>query len=207
MLDLTPQVNILADRLHRLRADKTRVTVAITGAPGSGKSTLAAELARRLRDQKCPCAIVPMDGFHLDNALLEQRGLLARKGAPESFDTAGFLSCISRITAGLDVIHPVFDRPRDISIAGAGHVGPNVPVVIVEGNYLLLDEPPWRDLAPQWDLSVRLEVSEADLRARLIHRWLKLNFSRMAATRRAEQNDLPNARRVMANALPADITL
>jgi pantothenate kinase len=80
-------------------------------------------------------------------------------------------------------------------------------VVIFEGNYLMYDAPIWRDLAPMWDLTVRLDVPMAELRARLIQRWLSQNLGPAAAIRRAETNDLANAQSVIDLALPCDLTL
>lgn len=207
MLDINAHINLLVDRICDLRTGTARVLVAIAGAPGSGKSTLAAELARRLRLLKCTTEVLPMDGFHLDNAVLDARGLRPRKGAPETFDADGFVHLIKRLRSGAEVIAPTFDRPRDISIAGAVVISADCDVVVVEGNYLLLDEDPWRQLAPLWDLTARLDVPLPELRARLIQRWLSANLSRAAATRRAESNDIPNAQRVIDHALPAQIIL
>lgn len=207
MLNIAAQVTVVADRAHELRSQQSRVLVAIAGAPGSGKSTLADEVARRLRLQKCPAQVVPMDGFHLDNAILQDRGLQSRKGAPETFDVAGFLHAVHRLKEGQEVILPSFDRNRDIAIAGCVAVPADCPVVVIEGNYLLFDEAPWRDLAPLWDISVSLEVSMPEIRGRLIQRWLSHGLSRVAATNRAESNDIPNAQRVIARALPAQIAL
>ncbi len=75
MLDITNHLNALADRIHELRQDRDRILLGLAGAPASGKSSLAAELARRLRLQKCSAEVVPMDGFHLDNGVLDARGL------------------------------------------------------------------------------------------------------------------------------------
>jgi pantothenate kinase len=205
--DLTPQINILAERVHAMRGDGRRLLVAVAGAPGSGKSTLAEELSRRLNAQKCVTRVVPMDGFHLDNAVLGERGLLARKGAPETFDSAGFLHLVQRLRERTEVIAPVFDRGQDLAIAGAQVIPAEAEVVLVEGNYLLFDAPPWFNLAPIWSLSVRLDVPLQDLRARLIQRWLKLGHTSATATRRAEANDIPNAEAVVDRALPADIVL
>jgi pantothenate kinase len=207
VLDITAQVNELADLVHARRDEQARVLVAIAGAPGSGKSTLAGELARRLRLQKCPAEVVPMDGFHLDNAVLESRGLRQRKGAPESFDADGFLHLIHRLTEAVEVVVPAFDRSRDIAIAGAAVIPASCPVVIVEGNYLMFDELPWANLAPLWTISARLDVPMPELRARLIQRWLSQGLSRAAATQRATSNDIPNAQRVMDRALPCDLVL
>ena len=206
MKNITQQVSQIADQIHHLRETHDRVLVGIAGAPGSGKSTLAEEVARRLNLQKCPAMVVPMDGFHLDNAILENRGQLAKKGSPETFDGEGFLIMIKRLKAGMDVYVPTFDRPRDIAIAGAVHVPADMPVVIAEGNYLMFDEDPWNDITDIWDLTVRLDVPMDELRGRLIQRWLNQNLSRAAATRRAESNDIPNAQRIIAKAIPCDIT-
>ncbi len=201
---VTRHVHDLADML--LDREAPRMIVAVAGAPGSGKSTFAAELARRLGARGKRSVVVPMDGFHLDNALLEARSLLARKGAPDTFDAQGFIRLIRAIKAQEDVVAPSFDRMRDLSVAGAIAVPAQAPFVIVEGNYLMFDQAPWADLAGLWDVSVRLDVPLPELRARLIQRWLSQNLSRAAATRRAESNDIPNAQQVIAKALPCDFT-
>ncbi len=204
MNSLTLHTNTLAE--HVLAQDSDRQLVAITGVPGCGKSTLATELARRLNAQGRKSIVVPMDGFHLDNQILEARGLKPRKGAPETFDAPGFLRLIRALKSGGEVFAPIFDRTRDLAIAGAVAVPETARVVIVEGNYLMFDEAPWSELAGLWDVSARLDVPMPELRARLIHRWLALNHSRAVATRRAEGNDIPNAQRVIDRALPCDFT-
>lgn len=204
MNSLTRHVFELAD--HLVEMDRPRVLVAIAGAPGSGKSTMATELARRLNARGKRAVVVPMDGFHLDNAILEARSMLQRKGAPETFDANGFIRLIKAIKSGEEVFAPVFDRPRDLSIAGAVVIPANARYVIAEGNYLMFDEAPWSELAGLWDVSVRLDVPMPELRARLIQRWLSQNLSRAVATRRAESNDIPNAQRIIAKALHCDFT-
>ena len=205
MNTLTAHTNTLAERV--LDRDSDRYLVAITGAPGCGKSTLANELARRLNAQGRKSIVVPMDGFHLDNGILEARGLRPRKGAPETFDAPGFLRLVRALKTGEEVFAPSFDRTRDLAIAGSVAVPAAAKVVIIEGNYLMFDEQPWAELAGLWDLSVRVNVPIPELRARLIHRWLSLNYSSAVATRRAEGNDIPNAQRVIDRALPCDIDL
>jgi len=148
-----------------------------------------------------------MDGFHLDNRILDARGLRARKGAPETFDAAGFVHMIRRLRDEDEVIVPVFDRTRDIAIAGAQVIGTDTKTAVVEGNYLLLGTPPWTALHALWDLSVFLDVVEAELEKRLIQRWLDHDHTPDAAKTRAHANDLPNARHVIAHSRPADITL
>ncbi len=204
MATLTDHVNTLAE--HLLDRSGSQQLVAITGAPGCGKSTLASELARRLNTQKRKTTVVPMDGFHLDNAVLEARNLRPRKGAPETFDAPGFVRMIKALKAREEVFAPIFDRARDLAIAGAVAVPLDADIIIVEGNYLMFDEAPWASLAPLWDVTARLDVPMRELRARLIQRWLSLNYSPSVATRRAEGNDIPNAQRVIDRALQCDFT-
>ncbi|MEF9600779.1 AAA family ATPase [Paracoccus sp. PXZ] len=188
----------ILDRIARLGPG--RRIVAIVGAPGSGKSTLAARLVAGLSD----AVLVPMDGFHLDNRLLEADGLRGCKGAPQTFDAAGFVALVQRLKAGGEVIHPVFDRARDLAIAGAGRVAADTRLVVVEGNYLLLDRAPWRKLAGLWDLSVMLDVPMAELRRRLTARWQGLGRSPAEVMAHLE-NDLGNAELVQRESLPADL--
>lgn len=184
-----------------------RRLVAVAGPPGSGKSTLAEALAQALSKAGIAASVVPMDGFHLDNAILDARGLLARKGAPETFDVRGLMRLIPALADEEEVFYPVFDRARDLAIAGAGCVGPGCDTVILEGNYLLLAAEPWAGLERSWDLSVALSVPEDELERRLIARWRAHGHDPEAARARAEANDLPNARLVARASLPADITL
>ena len=189
------------------RHAQTRHLVAIAGAPGSGKSTLADQLADALRAAGQSVSVVPMDGFHLDNAILQARGMLHRKGAPETFDAAGFARMIDALTQRQDVVIPTFDRARDIAIAGARIVPSDADVIVVEGNYLLFDDPAWAPLADLWSLSVRLDVPFDVLRARLVQRWLDNGYDAEAAVQKAEGNDLANARRILDHALDADVVL
>ena len=207
-MDNTHRINSIASAVHERITPGARLLVAVAGAPGSGKSTIATELARRLNDQRLVTRVVPMDGFHLDNQVLAELGLTARKGAPETFDAAGFGDLLRRLKdRSAPAYAPVFDRTRDISIGGAVRIEEAVDVVVVEGNYLLLDEPDWQPLHDLWDLTVKLEVDLAEIRGRLIQRWLSHGLSRTAATRRAESNDIPNAKRVIEHSIASDLTV
>ncbi|MBW4710109.1 AAA family ATPase [Roseobacter sp. YSTF-M11] len=182
-----------------------RRLVALAGAPGSGKSTLAHHLAEALDRAGSPSQVVPMDGFHLDNRLLEPQGLLDRKGAPETFDAKGLCRLVAALGGQSPVYYPLFDRTRDIAIAGAGVLQDDCDTVIVEGNYLLFDAPEWRALSQYWDVSVRLDVPLHVLRSRLVDRWLNEGLDKSDAIARAEGNDLKNAQRIDANRLPCDL--
>ncbi|SMX46544.1 nucleoside triphosphate hydrolase [Actibacterium lipolyticum] len=194
----------LADRLITLAQGQGRIIVAIAGAPGSGKSTLAEALAKAIGPDAC---VVPMDGFHLDNTVLKERGLFARKGAPETFDAEGFRHLITRLSAGGDVIYPTFDRELDLARAGAGVAPAQAKIVLCEGNYLLLDRPIWADLAQHWDATVFLDVPMEELERRLIQRWLDHGHSPEQAKARAMGNDIPNARQVVEHSRRADFVV
>ncbi len=131
----------------------------------------------------------------------------SRKGAPQTFDAAGFVHMVRRLAVEDEVVIPVFDRTRDIAIAGARAVGPDTETAVVEGNYLLLNDAPWTELQQLWDFSVFLDVSEATLRDRLIRRWRDHGLDPAAAEARATSNDLPNAMHVARNSASADVTL
>jgi pantothenate kinase len=148
-----------------------------------------------------------MDGFHLDNTLLRSRGLLSRKGAPETFDVAGLKHLVQRLRDEGEVIFPVFDRATERAVAGAGLVTDATQTVVVEGNYLLLDAPEWRDFATLWDFSVFLKVPEPELRARLMARWNGFGYSDAQAAEKTDGNDMENARTVMTQVLPADLVI
>jgi pantothenate kinase len=197
-------VDRIAARVLALPPASPRLRIAIAGPPGAGKSTFAAALVERLGPE---AALVPMDGFHLDNAILSARGLLSRKGAPETFDALGVVRMVERLGADDEVVIPGFDRARDIAIAGAAVVGPDCRIAVVEGNYLLLGQAPWARLGPLWDLSVMISPPEAVLETRLVRRWIDHGLSHADATARAQGNDIPNARTVLSLSGAADEVL
>ncbi|WP_316860339.1 nucleoside/nucleotide kinase family protein [uncultured Cohaesibacter sp.] len=185
-----------------------RVFLAIAGAPGSGKSTTADALFNKL-DQAYPgrIAILPMDGFHFDDAVLRQMERLPWKGAPDTFDVGGLRSILGRLREGSEanIAVPVFDRELEISRGSARLIASDVDLVIVEGNYLLLDQSPWKDLAPFFDLTVFVEVPEEELRCRLRQRWTRLGLSEREILHKLEGNDLPNGQLVMHGSRSADV--
>lgn len=188
-------------RTIRARADGAgRFVTALAGPPGAGKSTLAEATVAALGPG---ARVVPMDGFHYDDRVLALRGLSRRKGAPETFDVRGLIHLMQRLRAGGEVAIPVFDRAMELSRAAADVVTDDDRFLLVEGNYLLLDEAPWPELRPFFDLTVALAVPEAELERRLLRRWA----DRPGGADWVRSNDMPNVRRVLAGSAPADLVI
>ena len=195
--------------LARLAETDGRLIVAVAGPPGAGKSTMSDYLLHAInKGGEAPSIVVPMDGFHLDDAILDRRGLLSRKGSPPTFDCAGFAVLLQRLKqADGEVFIPVFDRSLELSRAAASVVGPEHRVLLVEGNYLLLDQQPWSQLAPFFDLTIYLDVPFDELERRLTDRWLGFGFDAETARNRALSNDIPNAELVVAQSRKADFVV
>lgn len=196
-----------AEAVRKLPGDRRRI-VAVSGAPGSGKSTFADWLAEELcRDGEGSAAVLPMDGFHFDDLVLNARGHRARKGAPHTFDTGGLAATLARLSAddGCEVAVPVFDRAIEIARAGARIIGPRIRTVVIEGNYLLLDDPAWTPLRRFFDLTAMLDVPEETLRRRLTERWVGFGFSGDALEAKLSGNDLINMRIVLEKSVAPDM--
>ncbi|MDM7931962.1 nucleoside/nucleotide kinase family protein [Tabrizicola sp.] len=187
-----------------------RVIVALAGAPGSGKSTLADKLVGRLNArQPGLAAVLPMDGYHYDDLYLVPAGLRPRKGAPHTFDVGGLYHTLKRLRARdePEVAVPVFDRQIEIARAGARLIPADVGVIVVEGNWLLLDQTPWDRLRPMFDVTAMIDVPEHALRARLRGRWERLGLTEPEIAAKLEENDLPNGRLVRDASVAAEFRL
>ncbi|MEM6383523.1 MAG: nucleoside/nucleotide kinase family protein [Pseudomonadota bacterium] len=172
-----------------------RRMIALAGPPASGKSTLAESLCEAvLSSSHETCAVVPMDGFHYDDAVLTQRGHQDRKGAPHTFDLGGLTSLLQRLRTNeeVDVAVPVFDRHQELSRASARIIDQGVKTLIVEGNYLLLDDEGWRDLRPLFDLTIMIASDRDELERRLVDRWRTHGRPDDVARAWIDENDLPN---------------
>ena len=205
-----PRARLPEGLIDRIRAlPGARVIVALAGAPASGKSALADAIIKGLRQADDSAEILPMDGYHLDDAVLIPAGLRPVKGAPQTFDVDGFYHTLSRLRRADEaaVAVPVFDREQELSRAAARLIPAGTRVILTEGNYLLMDAAPWDRLAPLYDLTLRLDVPEDVLRDRLIKRWQRYGIDPAEITRRVEENDLPNGRRVTQGSRQPDVVL
>ncbi|MQB03823.1 nucleoside triphosphate hydrolase [Agrobacterium tumefaciens] len=205
---MTLKLETIVEDVLRRAEDKSRFIIAIAGPPGAGKSTLADALCGALVARGEAAAVLPMDGFHMDNGILEERGLLPRKGAPETFDVRGFLDIVSAVRqGGQEVLVPVFDRSREIAISSARAIAPETRFILAEGNYLLLNEAPWTKLSGSFDLTIFVGPSVAVLEERLRDRWKGYGLDATEIHAKLFENDLPNGKRVIENSRPADIRI
>lgn len=198
----------LARALIVRAGNQTRMMVGVAGPPGSGKSTLADTLRDALIVAGESAVVVPMDGFHFDDIILNRRGHRPRKGAPHTFDVAGFEVLLKRLRAcEPDVAIPVFDRTMELSRAAADIVNATDRFMIVEGNYLLLKSEPWVRLKPLFDVTLFLDVPLSEIERRLTGRILAHGHDQAYAKHWIELNDMLNVREILANSAEADIRI
>lgn len=180
-----------------------RMLVGVAGPPGAGKSTLATALAAAAGG-----VAVSMDGFHLANSELRRLGLTDRKGAPQTFDAAGFVHLLRRLRAGDELVYaPAYSRVLHESIGAVIPVPPEVRVIVVEGNYLLLDEGPWVGVRPLLDLAIYLDAPAGTRTAALLRRQRSRGLSAHAARDWVHRSDEANAALIATTRERADVVL
>jgi pantothenate kinase len=195
-----PEPEALLGRALALLDRPGRAVLGIAGAPASGKSTLAAALLADLERRRPGLAVgVGMDAFHLGHRVLVRRGQTGIKGAPETFDAVGYRHLLQRIrTESGTVYAPEFDRDIEDSLAHVVEIGPAVRLVVTEGNYLLLADPPWDRVRPLLDEAWFVHLADDERRRRLLARHLRHGHDPTDAEIRTFGNDERNARLVDA---------
>ncbi|MCX5129368.1 nucleoside/nucleotide kinase family protein [Streptomyces sp. NBC_00347] len=201
------QTSELILRAAALAGRGGRRILGIAGPPGSGKSTLAALIADALGPERA--VVVPMDGFHLAQAELDRTGRADRKGAPDTFDAAGYVSLLHRLRAsgGPVVYAPAFDRSIEEPIAGSIPIAPDTPLVITEGNYLLHDAPQWAPVRTLLDEAWYLAPDETLRVRRLVDRHVRHGKAPAYARAWVTRSDEPNARLIARGRHRADLVL
>ena len=198
------QPDDLVARARALVADDRRAVLGLAGPPGAGKSTLAVRLVQALGEA---AVVVPLDGFHLHDDELARLGRGDRKGAPDTFDVAGYVALLRRLRSEDTVYAPAFDRDRELSLAGAIPVLPEHRLVVTEGNYLLLEEPGWRDVRPLLDECWYVDLDPAVRVGRLVDRHVRHGRTRSAAEAWVARSDEANARLVVRSRGRADLVV
>lgn len=202
-------VGKLAKQINDKATGSSRFVVAVAGPPASGKSTVANNLCDALAviDKNANPIVVPMDGFHLDNVTLDKLNLRHRKGTAETFDAEAFVDLVQQIHSKNDVVKiPEFDRTLDKVVDLGKTVTTSNKIVIIEGNYLFLEEGPWKQLSNFFDMSIFLLPKTKLLEERLIDRWLKHGYPQKEAEEKAYANDIPNAKFILANSAYIELT-
>ena len=204
-------IELLASRARALaEASGGRVLVGVTGSPGAGKTTLARSVVAALNARDAASAAhLPMDGFHLANATLDRLGLRDRKGAIETFDGWGFVGLLERVRREVDhtVFAPAFERHVDEPVAGEIAIEPVARIVVVEGNYLLSDEDPWRRIRDLVDESWFCAADDDERMPRLVRRHTEFGRTPDAARAWAIEVDGANALRIDPTRVHADLVV
>jgi pantothenate kinase len=201
-LGFADKVQALFDPVEFLKArTEPRFVLGIAGPPGVGKSTFADGLAQRLG---ASAIVLPMDGFHLTNRELDARGLRNRKGAPDTYDVATFLRVLRALRNAGTVAAPAYSRVTHEPEPGAIEILSSHRLILVEGNYLLLDEAPWDDVRSELDEAWYLDASPETIAGRLRARHLAVGRTALEVEEKLRDVDLPNGELVKRSRSRAD---
>ena len=207
MSGLTYNQLLLSVTDHIDNNDKNRYFIALSGPPASGKSTISENLVKDLSAKGYNSSILQMDGFHYDDLILKEKKLLSKKGAPETFDVMGLINFVSRLHKEDEVVIPIFDRSLELSRSSAVIISKNTKVIIVEGNYVLLNSYPWSELHKFFNTTVMINCEKKILEKRLIERWENFNLPKKEIDEKVYKNDLPNGVNVLKNSIGAEYIL
>jgi len=187
---------------------RNRYFLGITGCPAAGKSVLAKKLTDEINSRTGDdlAAVVPMDGFHLPNNILKKRGLIKSKGAPETFDADSFVELINRLYESPDqsIMCPAYDRRTHDPVENAITIQPGNRLIIVEGNYLLLNASPWSTIHTKMNEVWYIDAPIKTVKERLFHRHVSGGASKDEAERKVASVDLSNAELIKKTCSLAD---
>lgn len=181
-----------------------RIIVGVVGAPGTGKSTLTHAIADLLGDDLC--RVVPLDGFHLGQGIINDTELAGRKGAPDTFDVGGYLSLLRRLRANTEetIYAPVYRRELEEPIAASVAVPRTTRIILTEGNYLLLAHDGWELVRDLLDDAWYVDTPDSVRRERLVARHIRFGKPPELARAWVDGSDERNAELVAATRSRAD---
>lgn len=202
-MDTLKSFEAALEAARKLIVPGERRILGLTGQPGAGKSTLTKLLLEELGSA---AAYLPLDGFHLDNVILHERGAFERRGAPDTFDADGYVHLLQRLRKPYEepVYAPELDRVTDRAIAGLIQIPSTTPLVITEGNYLLVDDDRWRPVRSLLDESWYVDLDENVRIERLVRRHEQFGKSPDAAFAWSTGPDQTNAELIASTRLLAD---
>ena len=210
-MESRPALADLAARAEALVPTTGRAIIGIAGLPGAGKTTLAEALTTTVRASLGDDAVahVPMDGFHLADVQLERLGLREVKGHPDTFDAWGYAALLARLRDPTDttVYAPGFERELEQPIAAAVAVPPTARLVVTEGNYLLLPDPPWGRARSALTETWLVETDDVTRVRRLVARHARFGKSPAAAAAWVARSDEANARLIRERSVAPDLTV
>ena len=198
-------VDLLVDEINALlHSNNLRTIIGIVGKPGAGKSTVVSEIRNQFSADEV--AIIPMDGYHLSNEELIKLGRRNRKGAPDTFDVAGFVSLVTKVKYEIAKDHtfPIFHREIEASKVDEGIVLRNTKVIVIEGNYLFSEEFNWNKVFPLLDQSWFIEIDDEIRMQRLIARHIKYGKTPQEAKEWSRGSDEANAEFIAKSANRAE---
>jgi pantothenate kinase len=200
----SPEITAAMNALRARLVPGTRTVLGIAGAPGSGKSTFATWIQEQFEPGFA--VVVPMDGFHLGNAIIDGTPLRQRKGAIDTFDAGGYLSLLRRLARRDEpvVYAPEFRRTLDEPVAASIAVPAEAPLVITEGNYLLAERAPWKQVRAELDEVWFVDTPNELRLSRLVERHVSFGMDRAAAEAWATGPDEANALLIQATRPAAD---
>lgn len=200
--DYASLLSLIETRLPRARQP---MIAAIAGPPAAGKSTLARKLVNDLNSAGLSSCYCPMDGFHLTNSQLDASGLRGVKGRIDTFDATAFVNAVARVGARETFWWPQYSRRRHEPIPEGFRIEGTEAACVIEGNYLLADESPWRTAARSYAIRIFVDAPDAMLRHFLMLRHMRGGKSESAAREKIRRTDMPNAREIRRTAANADI--
>jgi len=187
---------------------RNRYFLGITGGPAAGKSVLAENLSDEIniRTGDDLAAVIPMDGFHLPNSILKERSLIKIKGSPETFDVDSFVELINRLYEFPDqsIMCPAYDRRTHDPVENAITIQPGNQLIIIEGNYFLLNVSPWNIIRSKMNEIWYIDTPLKTIKERLLYRHVSGGASKDEAERKVASVDLPNAELIKQTFSSAD---